>query len=194
MAIGGGGLEGLTNSAIQDLVDSAISDALDAQQKFQFGPLNLLNPVNSDWAVNALAPAAADGINPGLTVRLFDDTIEEGIGFILRVPATATSVDFSLVHRAVSPDPADRNIGLNVYQRGIADNVAVESWSAGTQIADVIVPNNTNFQDDTQTVTLASLGVTAGEVTQFEITRDAPLAGTDLVGDWSLLHLIVSFS
>lgn len=194
MAIGGRGLEGLTNSAVQDLVDAAVSDALATFGNFQFAPLQLENPVNSDWAVNALAPASADVINAGLTVRRFDSAIEEGVGFTLDVPTGATNIVFGFLSRAVSPQPTPNNVGVNIYNRGIPDNAAVQAWSAGDQLTDIALPNSTSFVKDSESVTLASLGITAGETTQFELTRIAPTGGNNQFGDWVLLQLTVRFS
>lgn len=161
--------------------------------EFQFTPHILENPNNADWAVNALAPAQADNINAGLTVRRFDDTTEEGVGFTLEVPAGATNIVFGFTSRAVSPQPTLNTIGVNVYNRGLPDDGAVQAWSAGDQLTDLDLPNSTNFVKDSESVTLASLGVTAGEVTQFEITRVAP-AGDDQVGDWAVLQVRISFT
>jgi hypothetical protein len=61
-------------------------------------------------------------------------------------------------------------------------------------MTDLSIPTNEFFQEDTQTISLATLGVTAGETTQFELVRTAPGAGTDLTGDWDLLLLKVSFT
>lgn len=152
------------------------------------------NPVNSDWAVNALAPAAADSNNAGLTVRLFDDTTEEGVGFITSVPAGKTNLKISFKSRAETAPGATRTVGLKLYQRGILDNAAVEAWSAGTVLTDIDIPTNEFFQYDTQTITLASLGITAGELTQFELTRINPAGGTELTGDWSLAEIVVEFT
>ena len=164
-------------------------------KSFQFFADQLDNPVNADWIVNALAPAVADSNNNGLTVRAFDDTTEEGVGFILEIPAGATNLILKVKGRAETGPPAARTVGLKLYQRGIPDNAAVEAWSAGLALTDVDIPTTTElFQYDEQTITLASLGIAAGEVTQFEFTRVNPAGGTELVGDWNLLELGVGFS
>ncbi|NIQ74032.1 MAG: hypothetical protein GWN80_00435, partial [Gammaproteobacteria bacterium] len=49
------------------------SDLTSSFPEFQFFADQVENPVTADWTVNALAPAAADSNNSGLTVRLFDD-------------------------------------------------------------------------------------------------------------------------
>lgn len=192
--VSGGGLEGLTNSAIQEAIDASIVEAFAAFGDFQFAPLQLENPNNSDWAVNALAPAAADSINAGLTVRLFDATTEEGVGFLLQVPATATDMTISFLSRASIAPAGARTVGLNLYQRSLPDNAAVDAWSGGLQLTDIDIPNSNLFQADSQIITLATLGITVGEVTQFELTRINPTGGVELVGDWVLAHIRVSFS
>jgi hypothetical protein len=164
--------------------------------EFQFGPLILENPNNAGWAVNALAPAVADniGAQADLIVRLFDDTVEEGVGFGFVVPATAANVKFTFQSRAISPAGADRTIGLKLYARSVPDNVGVTAWNAGVQLTDVTVPNNTNFQTDTQTLTLAAAGLVAGTYNHLELTRVNPTGGTELVGDWALLLVKVEFT
>lgn len=161
---------------------------------FQFFADHLDNPNNADWAVNSLAPADADSNNNGLTVRLFDDTIEGGVGFELKVPAGVTNIVLDFVARAETAPPAVRTVGLKLYNRGIPDNAAVEVWSAGLALTDIDIPTNEFFQYDSQTITLASLGITADEVTQFELTRVAPGAGVNLVGNWALKLLQVRFT
>lgn len=162
--------------------------------EFQFSAGDLLNPNNADWTVNALAPAVADSNNNGLTVRLFDDTTEQGVGFGIRIPATATNIVFDFISRAETAPGAVRTVGVKLYNRGVPDNAAVEAWSSGEVLNDVSIPASEFFQVDSQTITLATLGVTAGEFTEFELTRINPVAGTELVGDWAFLQLKASFT
>jgi hypothetical protein len=156
--------------------------------------IDFLSPNNADWAVNALAPLGADSNNAGLSVRLFDDTVEEGVGTRWhRVPTWATSVNFKFVSRGETAPAGARTLAPKVYNRNIPDNAAVGSWSAGVTLNDIDIPTNENFQYDEQTVTLATLGVTAGELVQFQVTRVDPSAGTELSGDWALLQLDIGF-
>ena len=152
------------------------------------------NPVNSDWAVNALAPASADTNNNGLTVRRFDDTTEEGVGATVFIPSGVTNIIFRFRSRAETAPGAAATVGVQVYEREMPDNGAVTAWSAGTQLTDIDIPTNENFQYDEQTLTLASLGLTAGNVHQFEWTRVNPTGGTELTGDWTLLAIEIDFS
>jgi hypothetical protein len=167
---------------------------LAAFPQFQFFADQFENPVNADWAVNALAPASPDSNNAGLTVRLFDDTVETGVGFSIFVPDGATNIILLPVFRAEVAPPAARTIGLNLYTRLIPDNAVVAAWSAGFQVPDVAVSTNEFFNYFTQTVSFADAGLVADTLTQFELTRIAPIAGTDLVDDWDLIELGVKFS
>lgn len=151
------------------------------------------NPINSDWAVNALAPATADSNNVGLTIRLFDDTIEEGVGFPFNIPADATNITFRFKSHAKTAPAGVRTVGLKIYNRGIPDNAVVQAWTAGTVLTDIDIPTNEFFQYDSQTLTLATLSLTAGEKTQFELTRIAPTGGTNLTGDLELIEISVEF-
>jgi len=151
------------------------------------------NPNNADWAVNALAPAVADSNNAALTNRLFDDTIEEGVGFISTPPSDITNIALSFKSRAEVGPLAARTVGLRLYNRGIPDNAAVEAWSTGT-LNDIDIPTNEFFQYDSQTIALATLGITAEELTQFELTRVNPAGGTELTGDWALAEILVEFT
>lgn len=152
------------------------------------------SPVNSDWAVNALAPVAVDSNNSGLTVRLFDDTTDEGVGCTFFVPTGATDITLRFRSRAETAPPAVRTVGVDLYIREIPDNSAVGAWDAGTALTDISIPANENFQYDEQTLTLDGLGMTAGNIYQFEWVRTNPGAGTELVGDWALLGIEVEFS
>jgi len=163
--------------------------------EFQFFADQFENPVNSDWTVNALAPAAADSNNNGISVRLFDDTTEEGVGFTILVPATATNIVLNTISRAETGPSGAQTVARSLYNRGIPNNAAVQSWTAATDLTDVSMPTTTEFfQDDTQTIALSTLSVTAGEVTQFEMTRDTADGGDTLTGDWVLLLLKISFT
>lgn len=152
------------------------------------------NPNSADWAVNALAPVAADSNNSGLTVRLFDDTTEEGVGFSLSVPSGKTNLILRLKSRAETAPGATQTVKLNLYVREAADNTAVEAWSAATQLTDLSIPTNENFQYDSQTIALSTLSITAGNFVQFELTRDSTDVGDTLVGDWALLEISAEFT
>ncbi len=191
--LSGGGLQGLTSSAVQAAIDEAIAAAFAEMAKFQFAPLILENPVNSDWHVGVLAPAAVDSIDPALTVRLFDDTIQEGVGFQFVIPDAATSMTIAFISRASIAPAGTRQVGLQLAQRGVTDNTGIGAWDPLPALTDIDLPNNNLFQYDSQTFTIAIVNATPGELTQFELIRIPPV-GTNLVGDWVLAHLSVSFT
>jgi hypothetical protein len=151
------------------------------------------NPVNADWAVNALAPAAADSNNAALTVRLFDDSTEEGVGWQVNVPTGATNLILRLKSRAETAPGAAADVVLHLYSREIPDNAAVGAWSAAFHTTPVSLPTNEFFQYDEETITLASLSINPGSLYQFELTRDGVDGSDTLVGDWDLLELEVGF-
>jgi len=162
--------------------------------EFQFYGDQLQNPVSSDWAVNALAPAAADSSKSALTVRRFDDASEEGVGFMIETPSAASSLTIQFRGRAETAPGVAKGVILKLYWREMPDNAAVSAWSGGTTLTTIDIPTNANYQYDTQTLTFAGLGLTAGRVTQFELTRNGASGSDSLVGDWDLLEVKVTFS
>lgn len=159
--------------------------------KFLFYADQLDNPVSSDWAVNALAPATADNTNSAITVRAFDDTAEEGVGFILTIPTCACGITLGFKSKARTAPGGVSTVQTNLYVRTIPDNAAVGAWSAGLALTPISIPANLFFQYDTQAIELATLGIAPGTLVQFELTRDD--VGAGLVGDWHLAELSVKF-
>jgi hypothetical protein len=152
------------------------------------------SPNNADWAVNALAPASSDSTNNALVVRRFDDTAEEGVGFMLNIPTGRTNIVFGFKSRAESAPASAHNVLPRVYVREIPDNGAIESWSGGYNLNTLSMPTNVNFQYDSQSVAFTSLDITGGRLAQFEVTRYHTGVTPDLTGDWDLLELNVSFT
>jgi hypothetical protein len=161
---------------------------------YQFNADQLDSPNSANWAVNALAPASADAANTGLVVRRFDDTTEEGIGFLIELPAGATNITISPRGRAQTAPGGAAAVVLKLYNRDVPDNAAVGSWSAGTSLTAIDIPTNAYFQYDNQTISFATLGITAGRVTQFELTRTGTAGGDTLTGDYTLVELMISFT
>jgi len=153
------------------------------------------NPTTADWAVNSLAPADADDDHVGLVVRAFDDTTAEGIGFSIQIPTTAQKIKFSFISRAKTAPASDSKVGLNLYYRGIPNNLAVETWSAAFALTDIDIPTNEYYQYDSQLLELGGVGqinLSAGVEYQFQLNRN-PSATSNLTGDWFLRLLSVSF-
>jgi hypothetical protein len=177
-----------------DVTISATSSGPSFIQRFTFQADQFDSPVNANWAVNALAPAAADTVNAAIVVRRFDDTTEEGVGGLLTVPPGAVNATFYFKWRAQTAPGAAAGVVLTYYTRSIPDNAAVGAWSAAVNFTTLSVPTNTNFQYDSQTISLATLGWTAGTLRQFEITRRGAQAGDTLTGDFCLAEMIVEFT
>lgn len=177
-----------------DITIAAASGGGSFIQRFTFQADQFDSPVNSNWAVNALAPAAADSTNPALTVRRFDDTTQEGVGGLLTVPTGAVNATFYFKWRAQTAPGVAAGVVLTYYTRSIPDNAAVGAWSAAVDFTTLAVPTNANFQYDSQTISLATLGWTVATLRQFEITRRGTQAGDTLAGDFDLAELIIEFT
>jgi len=163
--------------------------------EYLYNASDFQNPNNADWNVQALAPAAADSNNAALTVRLFDDAVAEGVGIQFRIPVGATSMVFNAVSRAETAPGVAAVVSPRIHFRTIGDNAAVPA-PPNTQFSmnDINIPTNENFQYDSQTITLAFMGLTAGDYVQFEYSRNPTHPNDDLVGDWALLSLLMSFT
>jgi hypothetical protein len=160
--------------------------------EFQIFADQLEFPINSDWTVNVHAGGGVDSNNSAFYVRRFDDTTEEGIGFTVRLPSGITNIIIDIVSRAETAPGGSRTVGLKLYNRGLPNTV--DSWTAGFTMDDIDIPDNEQWQYDSETIAISSLSVSAGEIVQFEMTRVNPQAGTELSGDWTLLMLGIRFS
>ena len=147
----------------------------------------------TDWNVNVGAPASVDSNNSALKVRRFDDTTDEAIGFMLKVPATATSMTVRTKARAETAPVSTQNAIMVLHKRLVGDNVAVGSWSTNS-LTTVALPTNEYFQKDETTDTLTNWGITAGETYQMQLSRDANHASDTLSGDLALLVVEIEFS
>lgn len=152
-------------------------------------------PVNADWAVNALAPSIVDPTNNALVVAAFDQTVEEGRGFIERVPNFATYLRLEIVGRAPAAPPAARTVGVKLYYRNSPNNAAVTAW-ANLVLSDLAIPVNGFFQYFSQSIQIGAgvgqVNINPGFDSQFELTRIAPSAGTNLAADFLIRR--VSFA
>lgn len=161
---------------------------------FHFFADQLDSPNSADWAINALAPLSADSNNNGLPVRLFDDTTEEGIGLLVKIPEDATNIIIDLISRAETAPGDPDNVQPRIYVREFPDNAAPESWSSGLNMTIIVMPANENWQYDSQEISLSTLGLVAGRIAQFELTRYNSGVSDNLSGDWTLLQIKISFS
>lgn len=163
-------------------------------QRYTYDAVELDSPNTSDWVVNSLAPVTSDSVNTALTVRAYDDTIEEGAGFIVEVPTGTTNILFKLKGRAQTAPPTSKGVVMRLYNRQIPDNAAITSWSAATTMTTLSIPTNARYQYYSQLIPVSTLGITAGRLVQFELTRRGADANDNLAGDFNLLSLIIEFT
>ena len=81
-----------------------------------------------------------------------------------------------------------------LYRRQVPDNAAIAAWSSVLNLTTIALPTNENWQYDSQTISLATLGLTAGLNAAFELVRDGGAAGDSLAGDWTLYAVTVQFT
>lgn len=185
-----GTLNGDSDSAVP--TEQAVKTYVTSQVLRQYYADQLDTPNNSDWTVNALANLQADSNNAALSVRNFDATTEEGVGFSIYIPTNVSSMTLTFISRAETAPAGARTVGLKLYERGLPG--AVDSWSSGTALADINISTNENWLKDIEVKTLTSWGITSGQIHQFELTRVNPSGGTELTGDWVLYLVIVTFN
>jgi len=159
------------------------------------------NPNNADWIVNALAPIEVDPTNNAIDIRAFPQGTEKGIGREIRIPAGATNMVLTPFSSAKVGEAGVRTVGNKLYFRKIPEGSAISgTWAGGDDGSKVLndqsFPATTAFRnrDNPTTLVLATEGIIAGQLYQFEYTRIAPAAGTELGDDWYLEELEVEFT
>lgn len=159
--------------------------------RYVFSANKMVTPVNANWAVNNLAPLATDSNDGSLRVRLFDDTSEEAIGLDdVWVPTGATSLRIKQLARPETAPGAARTAGWKLYKRNTMGNPS--TWTSYV-LNDIDITTNEDWLEDTQTETLTTLGLTAGQNYQLQFSRPAPTAGTDLTGDLAVQLIVLEF-
>lgn len=157
---------------------------------------SLDTPNSADWVINSLAPAVADASYNSLTVRSFDQTTEQGIGLLITPPTTATGVTFTFKGRPATAPGATAIVQLRVYRRQFPNGSAPGAWGSAVDLPNITIPTNAYFQYASQTVSLATLGWTAGQMTLVEITRRTTglTGGTNLAAAYLLSELTLEFN
>jgi len=147
---------------------------------------------NSDFAFNGNAANFQDDVNNGFTVALHDDTVEQGKAFQFIIPTGSTSMKITTKYKAMVAPPAARTAGQKFYER--ASESTVDAWGTAVQLDDMDFETDLEYNIITQTITLATLGLTAGQEHQMIISRDpTPVAGTNLVDDMGLRWRLFEF-
>lgn len=192
---------GLKSLQLDTMVEYHLTDdspitwtAVERLPRLTFYGADLDDPNSASWTVNALATLGADTVTTALPVRRFDDTTEEGVGFSVLSPVGATNLRLKIVSRAQTAPGGAVTVRPALYVREFPDNAAPEAWSAATLLTAIDIPTNTNWQYDTQTIALATLGMVAGRFAQFELTRKGTDGSDTLTGDWTVLAVGVEFT
>jgi hypothetical protein len=195
----GGSLHAAATTSVNGFMSASDKTKLDglsnSYPRYLFGGCDFSTVNNSDWAVNNTAALAADSNNSALDVILFDDTVEEGVGMEFYIPTGVTNIVFHVVHRAETAPGSPQVAQAAVYGRNFPDNAAVTSWSSAVDLGSgFAVPSNENWQYDSQSVALSSLGLAAGLMNQVEFTRQGTDGDDTLSGDWAVLSVRLEFS
>ena len=160
--------------------------ALGHKQLFMANDLSFSN--NADWAVNGIAQLLPDSNNANYSSLRFSNTVDEGAGFETYIPSGATNIVIETMSR--SETGGSGTAALDLYFQTIADNTTPSAWSAGLAMTDITLGADENWQQNSQTIALSTLGATADRFVQFELVRD----GGTMANDWTLLYIRISYS
>jgi len=177
---------GLTAETVQAAIDEVVTYGY----KYVYTAQSMESPLVADWALATNAALSNDATNAGITVRLFGDASEAGAGTqLVMVPGTATSITITARWRAVTSPGAAKGVAFKLYHR--LEGTTVGAW--GNYLLTTATTSDDTWQMFTQTILLSTLGITAGDYRQFEITRLPTDAGDDLVGNVALEMIVLEF-
>jgi hypothetical protein len=163
--------------------------------RFTFFAASLDTPVNSDFAVNAIAATITDPTYASLNVRSFSNTIEQGVACLISIPSGATTMTIKMRGRAQTAPGVASVVQPRIYYRLLPNNSAVGAWSVAQELANISIPTNANFQYSTQTILLSTLGMTAGNLYQIELTRRVSgVTGTNLAANYLMPELTLELA
>ncbi|MNR95642.1 hypothetical protein D3C72_267760 [compost metagenome] len=146
----------------------------------------LENPSTAgNWPVTNLAPAYLDPNHTSLTVRGFDDARSEGVGFTETVPSNAANLKLSLIGHARTAPGASVAAVFQIYVKRYPLGTAPSAWSSAINLTNVSVASgvSTFAQTDT-TISLATLGLSIGDLFQIEVVRVGANGSDTLTGDY----------
>jgi hypothetical protein len=163
--------------------------------RFTFFANSLDTPVNSDFAVNAIAATVTDPTYASLNVRSFSNSTEQGVATLISIPTGATTLTIKMRGRAQTAPGAASVVQPRLYYRLLPNNSAVGAWSAAQELANIAIPTNANFQYSTQSIALSTLGMTAGNLYQIELTRRVSgVTGTNLAANYLMAELTLEIA
>lgn len=160
--------------------------------RLEFKSEDWLETTGSDWAIDQAADSRTDTNTNSLTIRYFESTVEQGVGFFLDAPVNSSQLRLVLYSRAETLPGALAEVAPKLYVREITDNGALGAW----QFVDLDLlafPTNEFWQKDSQTLLFTDFtsALEAEKLYQCQITRNALSADDTLVGDWNLLRVVV---
>ena len=177
---------------VSDAGSGTINVAVGARYSYFANSLD--SPNTSDYAINALAPAATDPSFTSLNVRTFSNTVEQGVGFTCSIPPGATQVTIKMRGRAQTAQATSSVVQPRLYARQIPNNSTVGTWNNPIELANITIPNNANFQYAQQTILLSTMNLTADRLYQFELTRRVSgVTGTNLPTNFLLAEITLEF-
>lgn len=161
-----------------------------------FSSIRMESPTTAgNWPVNITAPAYLDPTYSTITLRGFDDSRSEGVGLNVYAPVGATNVQIRIIGRARTTPSSNQNAVFQAYTRRYPDNATPPAWSSAYNLGNITVAaNNGNFFTTNFNRTLSSLGLQAGEFTQFEIIRAGADGADTLSGDFMVQVIILEWS
>jgi hypothetical protein len=148
-------------------------------------------PNNTNWPVSTFATLSPDQTNASILCRAFDDTTPEGVGFMLSIPSAATSIQLTITGRAGSA--VSTTASFILYSRAIPNGTSIPAWANSVPFINCTINGTANYTKYTFTYTLATAGLVAGTLYNFELVRNAANAGDTLVGDFNLIELGIGF-
>jgi len=151
---------------------------------------------NVDWTVSNSSSLIRDPVNQAIRTRAFDQSTDEGAGFLVDIPAATlglTTIKFKVWTKRRTTGTGT-NAVIAFFNRPVNTGAPVGPWNTTTAGQTTITGLSTVYQVNEVTVAISSLGLTAGTLHQFELVRRASLAADTLTGDLLVSRLEVSFS
>lgn len=124
----------------------------------------------SEWPISVVAPAAPNTLNNAMTTREVVDSAETlfcahetkslvgKTNLVIEIASRGTGTAGSWVPR--------------IYARNIPDAAAPDAFPAKLAMTAIVLGANTNWVYASQTIALATLGLTAAELVQILLTRN----------------------
>jgi hypothetical protein len=187
------GATGATGAGTAGATGATGAQGVASSWMYPYNAANFDSPNSSDWVTNVLAPCEIYPTNPSLTIRAFDSSTQEGVGFgVIVIPATAVGMKFTFKWTAQTNPGSTVGVVWKLYSRTSNSGVAVGAWNTGI----VLTTQSTAdayFHVYTQSITLATLGYTAGDYRQYELCRAVAETGDTLASDAYLDLFMVEF-